>query len=158
MRGLLIFLLCIAVYKSVVAISLIKNGPHDPCDSYGDCVSGSVSYIRANPDGSLYVGDSFSIPLSVTTGPNTTGYSVAWSFDRSVFDRTGDIFTTAGNKTGSFELSATVTFAGSVNAGNSTQPFSSTLTVADSVTVIQLIISLNLRMVNVTDKSTGFEL
>ena len=45
-----------------------------------------------------------------------------------------------------------------MKVGNSTQPFSSTLTVADSVTVIQLIISLNLRMVNVTDKSTGFEL
>lgn len=158
MRALLVFLLCIAVADSLIGIGVARSGPHDPCDSYGDCISSSISYMRTNPGGSLFVGDSFSIPLSVTAGPNTTSYSVSWSFDRSVFDRSGDSFTVAGNKTGTFTISATVTFAGSVKVGNSTQPFSSTLTVAESVTVIQLIISPYLRMVNVTDRSTGFEL
>ncbi|MDE1853244.1 MAG: hypothetical protein KGI38_05805 [Thaumarchaeota archaeon] len=158
MRTLLVFLLCMVVADSLIGIGVARSGTHDPCDSYGDCVSSSVNYIRSNPDGSLYVGDSFSIPLSVTKGPNTTSYSVSWSFDRSVFDRSGDSFTVAGNKTGNFAVSATVTFAGFVTAGNSTQPFSSTLAGTESVTVIQLTISPYLRMVNVTDKSTGFEL
>ena len=125
-------------------------GTHDPCDSYGNCVSSSVNYIRSNPDGSLYVGDSLSIPLSVTTGQNTTSYSVSWSYP-PVFQRSRDVFVVVENQTGSFSIEASVTFTGSVAVGNTTQPFTSTLTTAQSVTVIQLVISFETRLINVTD-------
>ncbi|MDG7016243.1 MAG: hypothetical protein JRM82_02590, partial [Nitrososphaerota archaeon] len=123
----------------------------DPCDTYGDCVSSSIAYVRSNPDHSLYVGDSFSVPLSITTGQNTTGYSVSWSYDPAVFERSGGAFTVAGNDTGAFSIEASVTFTGSVAVGNTTQSFTSTLTTTQSVTVIQLVVSLRTRLVNLTD-------
>ena len=128
-------------------VGIPHQAPQDPCDSYGDCVSNSVVYIRANPNHSLYLGDSFSVPLSVTTGPNTTGYTVSWSYDSLVFTKSGDTFTVAGNETGTFPIAESVTFTGSA--------FSSTLTVSESVTIIQLSIALQTRLVNVTD-SHGF--
>jgi hypothetical protein len=115
------------------------SAAHDPCDSYGNCVSSTVTYIRANPDHTLYLGDSFSVSLSVTTGQNTSGYSVSWTYDSSVFDRSGDTFTVAGNETGTFSIEASVAF------GNSS------LTTSQSVTVVPLIISLHTELVNVTD-------
>jgi hypothetical protein len=75
---------------------------------------------------------------------------LSWSYDQSVFDRSGDSFTVAGNKTGTFPISTSVTFTGSVMVGNSTQPFSSTLSIAESVTVIQLVIVQHAELVNVT--------
>jgi hypothetical protein len=122
-------------------------GTHDPCDSYGDCVSSSVSYLRSNPDHTLYLGDSFGVPLSIATGANTTGYSVSWIYGASVFERSGNTFTVVGNKTGAFSIAASVTFTGSA--------FNSTLTVSQSVTIIRLAIFLQTRLVNVTD-SHGF--
>ena len=112
---------------------------HDPCDSYGDCVSSSVTYIRANPDQTLYLGDSFSVQLSVTTGQTSAGYSVSWSYDSSVFDRSGDTFTVTGNRTGTFSIAASVYFA------------NSSLTTSQSVTVVPLVISLHTELANVTD-------
>ena len=135
-----------------------RPGPNDPCDSYGDCISSSISHIRSNPDGSFFPGDSFSVPVSIISGPNTTGYSVSWSYDSKIFSRSGDTFAIEDNKTGTFSISASVTFAGSVTVGNSTQTFRSTLAVAESITIIQLVISPHLQMANVTDKATGFTL
>ncbi len=123
---------------------------HDPCDSYGDCISGSIHYVRSNPDGSLYPGDSFTMPISITPGQNMTGSSLSWSYDQSVFDRSGDSFVVAGNKTGTFPISASVAFTGSMTAGNSTQSYNSTLSITESVTVIQLVIDVHAQMVNVT--------
>ena len=57
---------------TAVMIGPPHPGTHDPCDPYGNCVSSSVNDIRSNPDGSLYVGDSFSVPVSVTSGQNTS--------------------------------------------------------------------------------------
>ena len=51
----------------------------------------------------------------------------------------------AGNRTGTFSVSASVTFA-----GNSTRPFNSTLTLTGSVTVIQMVIVQHAELVNVT--------
>jgi hypothetical protein len=130
---------------SVFVIGVPLSAVHDPCDPYGDCVSSSVTYLRSNPNGTLYPGDSFSVRLSVITGPNTTGYSVSWSYDQSVFARSGGAFVVAGNRTGTFSVSASVTFE-----GNSTRPFNSTLTVSQSVTVVRLVISMLTRLVNVT--------
>ena len=128
---------------SAFVVMVPLSAAHDPCDSYGNCISSSVIYVRANPDHTLYLGDSFSIPLSITTGSNTTGYSVSWTYDPSVFRRSGDTFTVAGNETGSFSMTAAVAFIGSA--------FNSTLTVSQSVTIIQLVISLQTRLVNSTD-------
>ncbi|MDG6990759.1 MAG: hypothetical protein JRM99_04975 [Nitrososphaerota archaeon] len=147
MRLALLVLLVLPALLHVVPLGHTQ----DPCDQYGNCVSSSVSYLRANPDHSLYLGDSFSVPLSITTGQSTTGYSVSWSYDSSVFERTGDTFTVSGNATGTFSIAGSVTFTGSVTVGNTTQPFSSTLTTDQSVMVIQLVMLLHTRLVNATD-------
>ena len=145
MRALLVLLLCIVVADSLIGIGVAGSRPHDPCDSYGDCISGSIHYIRSNPDSTLYPGDSFTFPISVTPGQNTTVASLSWSYDRSVFDRSGVSFLVAGNVTGTFPISASVTFA-----ANSSQPFNSTLSLTGSVTVIQLVISQHAELVNMT--------
>ena len=130
-------LLSFLVTSSLVVVAPL-SAAHDPCDSYGNCVSSSVIYIRANPDQTLYLGDSFSVPLSITTGQNSTGYSVSWSYDSSVFGRSGDTFTVTGNRTGTFSIAASVAFA------------NSSLTTSQSVTVAQLVISLHTELVNIT--------
>ena len=109
----------------------------DPCDSYGDCVSSSISYIRANPDHTIYLGDSFQIPISITTGPNTTDHSLSWSYDQSEFRRAVDTFTVSGSAIGIYSVTVSVTFAGSVIVGNTTQPFNSTLTTSQTVAVVR---------------------
>jgi hypothetical protein len=148
---LFLLVLPMVVLAPLIAYGTATHYIQDPCDRYGDCLSSSVTFIRSNPDHSLYLGDSFSVPFSITLGPNTTGYSVSWSYDPSVFERSGDTFTVAGNETGTFSIVASATFTGSVTVGNTTQPFSSTLKTDQSVTVIQLVISLHTRLVNVTD-------
>ncbi len=148
MRALLVFLLCIVVADSLIGIGVARSGPHDPCDSYGDCISGSIHYVHSNPDSTLYPGDSFTFPISIAPGQNATVASLSWSYDRSVFDRSGDSFVVAGNRTGTFPISASVTFA-----GKSSQPFNSTLSLTGSVTVIQLVIIQHAELVNVTSSN-----
>jgi hypothetical protein len=115
---------------------------HDLCDLHGDCVSSSVVHIRSNPDYSFYAGDSFSILPYVVARPNATGYLDSWSHDRSVFVRSEDTFTVSRNETGTFPAVASVSFLSSA--------LNSTLTVFQSVTVIQLAISPQTRLVNFT--------
>jgi hypothetical protein len=148
LRALPVVLVCIALAVTTgpwLALGAPQRTVHDPCDSYGDCISGSIHYVRSNPDDSLYLGDSFTFPISITPGQNTTGALLSWSYDQSIFDRSGDSFVVAGNTTGTFPISASVTFA-----GNSTRPFNSTLTLTGSVTVIQLVIVQHAELVNVT--------
>ncbi|MDG7022938.1 MAG: hypothetical protein JRN45_00295 [Nitrososphaerota archaeon] len=152
-----VVVLLLAGLASPSALPFLHPHVGDPCDGYGDCVSSSVSYVRSNPDHTLYLGDSFVVPLSIMMGPNTTDYSLSWSYDHSVFDRSGDTFSVVGNDTGTFSIEASVTFSGTVPVGNTTQPFSSTLATGQSVTIIPLIISLRTQMVNITD-SHGFAL
>ena len=56
----------------------------------------------------------------------------------------------AGNKTGTFPISVSVTFTGSSAGGNSSQPFNSTLSIAESVRIIQLTLTIRTQLVNVT--------
>ena len=140
MRVLPILLAFGILVTSVLLVGVPHGFPQDPCDSYGDCISSSISYIRANPDGSLFLGDSFRVLLYVTTGQNATGYSVSWSYDSTVFARSGETFTVAGNESGTFSIGASVTFAGP----------NTTLATAQSVTIIHPVISLTTRLVNVT--------
>lgn len=118
-------------------VGIPHQAPQDPCDSYGDCVSSSINYIRANPDHTLYLGDSFQISVSITTGLNTTGHSLSWSYDQSEFRRTGDSFNVSGSAIGVYPVSASATFVGSVTVGNTTQPFNSTLTTSQQVAVVR---------------------
>ncbi len=145
MRPLLIALLLLALTSAALAGAALPHRASDPCDSYGDCICGSIHYVRSNPDGSLYPGDSFTFPISISPGQNATVASLSWSYDRSVFDRSGDSFVVAGNRTGTFPISASVTFT-----GNSSQPFNSTLSIAESARVIQLTLTIRTRLVNVT--------
>ena len=142
--------LLLVVPATFVAVRTRATGG-DPCDNYGDCVSSSITFIRSNPDGSLYLGDSFSVSVSISSGQNTRSYSISWSFDSSVFQRTGSTFTVAGNKTGIYAISASVTFTGSIQVGNTTQPFTSTLLTSQTVSIIPMNIQFRTTLVNVTD-------
>jgi hypothetical protein len=144
------------VAASVFAVSSSHVGRHDPCDSYGDCVSSSITFLRSNPDNSLYLGDGFKVSASISAGQNSTNYSVAWTFP-SVFDKSGDTFVVVENRTGTFSVQLSVTFTGSVMAGNATQSFASVLTTIQSVTVIPLVISLQTQLLNLTDSHGQIE-
>jgi hypothetical protein len=152
---IILFLLAVFAGAGILSASSHSlTGSKDPCDNYGDCVSSTIRYIRSNPDGTLYVGDSFAVDISIITGPNTTGYSVSW-FYPSVFQRSGNSFTVAENRTGVFTVGADVTFTGTTIVNNKTQTFTATLSTSQTVTVIPLIISFRTQLVNVTD-SYGF--
>ncbi|MDG6919548.1 MAG: hypothetical protein JRN62_08980 [Nitrososphaerota archaeon] len=137
MKLLSIVLICTVVAGSLSVPNFASSHSHDPCDSYGDCISSSISYISANPDHTLYLGDSFQILVSITTGPNTTSYSLSWSYDQSQFRRTGDSFNVSGSAIGVYSVTAAATFVGSVTVGNNTQPFNSTLTTSQEVAVVR---------------------
>ncbi|MDG7016212.1 MAG: hypothetical protein JRM82_02430, partial [Nitrososphaerota archaeon] len=137
MRIFPILLVPIILSTSMYLVGVPHQAPQDPCDSYGDCVSSSISYIRANPDHTLYLGDSFQISISITTGLNTTGNSLSWSYDQSEFRRIGSSFNVSGSAIGVYSVTASVTFAGSVTVGNTTQPFNSTLTTSQQVAVVR---------------------
>ena len=142
--------LALALVTSISILGLMVRAAsvQASCDSYGDCVSSSVDYIRSNPNHSLYLGDSFSDLLSITTGPNTTRYSVSWSYS-PVLVRSGDVFTVVENETGTLTILATIKFIGST--------FTSTLNVMESVTVVPLKIILRTQLFNVTSPSSGVE-
>ncbi|HXY56800.1 MAG TPA: hypothetical protein VEH01_04210, partial [Nitrososphaerales archaeon] len=52
-----LLLVAISIMSGVVLQQ--REAAVDPCDGYGDCLSGSITYLRANPGNSLYLGDSF---------------------------------------------------------------------------------------------------
>ena len=137
MKLLSLVLICTVVAGSLSVPNFASSRSHDPCDSYGDCVSSSISYISANPDHTLYLGDSFQVSISVTTGPNTTRHSLSWSYDPSEFQRTGSSFNASGSAIGVYSVTASVTFVGSVTVGNATQPFNSTLSTSQEVAVVR---------------------
>ncbi|MDV3292651.1 MAG: hypothetical protein LYZ70_00085 [Nitrososphaerales archaeon] len=94
----------------------------DPCDSYGDCVSASIAYVRSNPDDSLYLGDQFSITATTSSAPGSSGSAswvgslqgITWSYDPTTFNATVDgsvgRFLVAENVTGGYTITATASF------------------------------------------------
>ena len=106
----------------------------DPCDEYGDCISSSISYVRSNPDLSLYLGDEFLISASVSIGLNTSSYLLSWSYDSSVLrDVSGGLFQVIGNVSGIYSVTVTATFTIMETVGNSTVTTSSPLSVSELV-------------------------
>src|SRR5208337_760399 len=144
----------------VVGLVLLGPGlatvaPHrsapDPCGSYGNCVSSSITHTRANPDDSLYPGDQFTIDLSITLGSGSAGCGsgcseswssslsgVTWSYDTSEFTAktsgTSASFTVTGNSTGSYTISATASFSVTITTCVTSTTTTTTTTEASTVT------------------------
>ena len=167
----------------MVAISITRGGPRDPCDSYGDCVSASVIYARANPDDSLYVGDQFRVALFIVDGSGGASCgqgcseswygvlsSVEWSYDHSVLSasttETSGQFMVSGNRTGTFTISETaiftvtitVTVCGQTSCSSYSYTVQSSVVASEQADVIQLVLQETYSIANVTDRDTGFNL
>jgi hypothetical protein len=124
----------------------------DPCDGYGNCISSSISYIRSNPDFSLYLGDEFVISPSVSIGLNTSSYSLSWSYDGSVLrDVSGGLFQVIGNVSGIYSVTVTATFTIVETVGNSTVTTSSSLSTSESVETRAFDLTFQTEMSNVTN-------
>jgi hypothetical protein len=139
------FIFFLIIVFIILTSLTVEGNRQDPCDNFGNCLSASLTYLRSNPDGTLYPGDSFTIKPLITTGPNTINYTVYWSYDSAAFTKSGDMFTVTGNETGSFTIDITAVFTMSNNS-------TSTLSVSENVEVIQLNLNVNqLVMVNITN-------
>ena len=160
------------------------HGQADPCDGYGDCVSSSTSFVRSNPDDSLYVGDQFVVSLQITAGRGGSACGsgcseswsgslsgVSWSYDRSAMDANLSAasarFIITTNSTNGYAISATAAFEVTITActtgsnGVTTCTQSSVpskITVSQEVQTRAFVLTLQTRLVNVTDKETGFVL
>ena len=156
----------------LVAIAIIsgallqqREAAGDPCDGYGDCISASIAYLRANPGNSLYLGDSFQITLSISYGPNTVSSQTTWSYDigalvANVSSSQAD-FRTLVNSSSSYTISASVTFTVVIcttsNGVTTCTTYYSTLTVQETVQTRGFVLQLTPEMSNVTD-SRGYVL
>ena len=151
---LLILILVVAAVIPPIVIGLNRpnsaNG--DPCDSYGNCIFSSVSYVRSNPDQSLYLGDEFSVILSTSTGPNTTSISIGWSYDSGVLSALGgELFQVVGNVTGTYFVTVTETFTVVEIVGNSTVTIQSPLSTSVSVETRTFELAFQTQMSKVTN-------
>jgi len=128
------------------------SGANDPCDTYGNCISSSISYVRSNPDQSLYLGDEFAVAPSVSLGVNTTSYSLSWSYDGAVLFDLGDgLFQVVGNVSGIYSVTVTATFTMVETSGNSTITLSSSLSTSESVETRAFDLTFQTEMSNVTN-------
>ena len=124
----------------------------DPCDGYGNCISSSVSYVRSNPDGSLYLGDEFAVTPSVSLGPNTTSFSYSWSYDGAVLAAEGGWrLQVVANVSGTYSVTITATFTMVETVGNSTVTLSSSLSTSESVETRAFDLTFKTEMSNVTN-------
>jgi len=162
----------VAVCLLLVAISVVsgvvlqqREAAVDPCDGYGDCLSASITYIRANPDNSLYLGDDFRVALSISYGPNTSSSQTTWSYDTGAFEANTSSsqadFRTLVNASSPYTISASVTFTVVIcttsNGVTTCTPCYSTLTVQETVQTRCFVLQLATEMTNVTD-SRGYTL
>ena len=167
-----------------LTISGSLHGSADPCDGYGDCVSSSLSLVRSNPDGSLYLGDQFAISLQTIPGRGgeacgagcSQSWSgslsgVSWSFDQSALrgnlSESSASFIVVTNATNSYTITAVAVFhvtittctTGSNGVTTCSQSIlASPITVSQDVQTRAFALILATGLVNVTDKETGFVL
>jgi hypothetical protein len=133
--------------------------PSDPCDGYGDCLSSSLAYLRANPDNSLYLGDSFQISLGISYGPNTVSSHTTWAYDTAAFSAnatsTQAEFRTLVNASSTYIVAASVTFTVVIcttsNGVTTCVTYHSALTVQQTVQTRGFDLQLTTKMANVTD-------
>jgi len=155
-RFLLVALLVALVVVPATVLELNRPTPAngDPCDAYGNCILSSVSYVRSNPDDSLYLGDEFAVILSTSTGPNTTSISIAWSYDSAVLSALGGgVFQVVGNVTGTYSVAVTETFTVVEMIDNTTVILQSSLSTGVSVETRAFELTFQTEMSNVTDSA-----
>ena len=134
------------------ALPLSAGSALDPCDSYGNCIFSSISYIRSNPDNSLYLGDEFTVSPSASLGPNTTSYSLSWSYDSAVLVALGGgSFQVVANVSGVYSVTTTATFTMVEMVGNSTVTLSSSLSTSVSVETRAFELTFQTELSNVTN-------
>ena len=148
--------LTIAVFAFIALLPLIliysAASPTASCDDYGNCISSSIAYTRANSDSSLYLGDSFIVAPSVSVGPNTTTYSLSWSYDPGVLRSLGGgSFQVVANVSGTYSVTVTVTFTIVEIVENSTVTFQSSLFSTQWVTARAFLLSFQTHLTNVTN-------
>ena len=135
----------------------------DPCEGYGDCLSASLTYLRANPDNSLYLGDSFQISLAISYGPNTVGSQTSWAYDTAAFSANTTSsqaeFRTLVNGSSAYAISASVTFTVVIcttsNGVTTCVDYYPTLSVQETVQTRAFELQLTTEMSNFTD-SQGY--
>jgi hypothetical protein len=128
--------------------------PSDPCDGYGNCISSSISYVRSNPDNSLYLGDEFVVTPSVSLGPNTVSYSLSSSYDGAVLVALeGGLFQDVGNVTGTYSVTIRANFTITEVAGNSTVTFHSSLSTSQSVETRAFVLTFQTLLSNFTNSA-----
>jgi hypothetical protein len=106
----------------------------DPCDSYGNCIFSSISYVRSNPDQSLYFGDEFSVSRIDIYGSqhDVRLYRMVIRFSCPLCSG-GGLFQVVGNVTGTYFVTVTETFTVVETVGNSTVTIQSPLSTSVSV-------------------------
>ncbi|MDG6933095.1 MAG: hypothetical protein JRN68_00180 [Nitrososphaerota archaeon] len=124
------------------------------CDQFGDCLSPALTTIHGNPSGTFFPGDSFTVSLDAVPGTNMTVYHTKWTYSATEFAMSGGMFT-IGNHTGTYTITAVVTFHGlplTPQAKNS-----SSLSVTETVNVVPIYLGTPTigPMFNVTSPSTG---
>ncbi len=126
--------------------------PGDPCDGYGNCIFASVSYVRSNPDQSLYLGDEFDVILSTSTGPNTTSTSVSWSYDAAVLAALGGgLFQVVANVSGAYSVTVAETFTVVEMIDNSSVTLQSSLSTSVSVETRAFELAFQTELSNITN-------
>lgn len=147
------FLVSVLVCSAIVLLfSHQASNNSDPCDGYGNCIGSSITYNRSNPDDSLYLGDSFTVTPWVSLGPNTTSYSLSWSYDAAVLRSLGGgSFQLVANVSGIYSVTVTATFTVVETVGNSTVTIQSSLSTTQSVRARAFLLSFQTQLNNVTN-------
>jgi hypothetical protein len=149
------FALLVLAVLPLIIISANSPAPSDPCDGYGNCISSSISYVRSNPDNSLYLGDEFAMTPSVSLGPNTVYFSISWSYDSSVFvSLGGGLFRDVGNFSGTYLVTVTAAFTMVVRVGNSTVTLYSSLSTTQSLETRAFVLTFQTEMGNFTNSAS----
>jgi hypothetical protein len=147
-------LLLVTISVLSAALAAPRRVAGDPCDGYGNCLGSSISYLRSNPDRSLYLGDSFIVTPFVSLGPNTTSYSLSWSYDSAVLmSLGGGSFQVIANVSGTYSVTITASFTMVETIGNSTVTLFSSLSTTQFVTTRGFVLTFTTDMSNVTNSA-----
>ena len=139
---------------SLIILPEASTASTDPCDVYGNCISSSISYVRSNPDHSLYLGDEFSVTSSVSLGSITRSYSLSWSYDGAVFIALGGgLFQVVGNVSATYPVTIKASFTMVEKVGNSTVTLFSSLSTSQSVETQAFVLTLQTELSSVTDSA-----
>lgn len=155
-RFLTLALLVALVVVPATVLELNRPTPAngDPCDAYGNCIFSSISYVRSNPDDSLYLGDEFAVILSTSTGPNTTSISIAWSYDSGVLSALGGgVFQVVEDVSGTYSVAVTETFTVMEVIDNTTVTLQSSLSTGVFVETRAFGLTFQTEMSNVTNSA-----